>query len=212
MKQIVDNQTILKSLDWVYEKATSDKSIVGLKSSLDLAKDYMCDDKSPQEQANSLVNYQVAKAATSGFITGLPGLLAIPVTLPANITSVLFVQVQMIAAIAHIGGHNIKDDKVKTLVFLCLTGSATTGILKDAGIKVGERLAANMIKNLSGQVVKEINKKVGMKLLTKAGEKGVINLGKLIPVVGGVISGTIDGVSTNIVGNKSIDLFISKGA
>ena len=46
----------------------------------------------------------------------------------------------------------------------------------------------------------EINRKVGFRLLTKAGTTGVINISKAIPLVGGVVGGTVDGVATGVVG------------
>ncbi|MGO2174028.1 MAG: EcsC family protein, partial [Staphylococcus equorum] len=72
---------------------------------------------------------------TSGFLTGLGGMITLPVALPANITSVVYVQMRMIAAIAHIRGYDLKDDEVKTLVYLCLTGQTAGDILKDVGVK-----------------------------------------------------------------------------
>lgn len=45
-------------------------------------------------------------------------------------------------------------------------------------------------------------------MLTKFGEKGVIHLGKVVPVVGGVIGGTIDGVSTKAMGEISKNIFL----
>ena len=65
-----------------------------------------------------------------------------------------------------------------------------------------------MLKNMSRSVITEINKKVGFRLFTKFGEKGVINLGKAIPVIGGLISGTLDAVATNTIGNVARDTFI----
>ena len=53
-----------------------------------------------------------------------------------------------------------------------------------------------------------INRAVGMKLVTKFGEKGVINLGKAVPFLGGFISGTLDGVTTNIIGDKAKEIFL----
>jgi uncharacterized protein (DUF697 family) len=52
-------------------------------------------------------------------------------------------------------------------------------------------------------------KLVGFRLLTKFGERGVINIGKGIPIVGGIIGATIDVVSTNIIGNVARNIFIS---
>ncbi|WP_255324447.1 EcsC family protein [Budvicia aquatica] len=131
-----------------------------------------------------------------------------PVTLPANITSVLYIQLRMIAAIAHMGEYDLKDDKVKTIVYACLCGSAVTDILKRAGVDMGKKLTQSTIKNLSGAIITKINQAVGFRLLTKFGSKGIINLGKLVPVVGGIIGGTFDGVTTNIIGNTARKYFL----
>jgi hypothetical protein len=40
------------------------------------------------------------------------------ITLPTNITSVLYIQIRMVASIAHLNGHDLKSDKIKTLVLL----------------------------------------------------------------------------------------------
>lgn len=132
-----------------------------------------------------------------------------PLTLPANITSVIYVQIRMIAAIAHIGGHDVKDDRVKSLVYACLAGNAAKDILKDIGIVVGTKLTTSAIKNISGKTIIAINQKVGFRLLTKFGEKGAINLGKAVPLIGGLIGGTFDTVTTNTIGNIARDTFIN---
>ncbi|MFZ2572451.1 MAG: hypothetical protein WAX19_03745, partial [Trichococcus flocculiformis] len=54
----------------------------------------------------------------------------------------------------------------------------------------------------------KINQKVAFRLVTKFGEKGVINLGKLVPIVGGVIGASVDGVGTKIIGNQAKKLFV----
>ena len=165
-------------------------------------------DGSIEDQVNSLIRWQNTKAGTSGFVTGLGGIITMPVTLPANITSVLYVQIRMISAIAHMGGYDLKDDKVKTFVYACLVGSSAKEIVKKAGIEIGKKLATNAIKNISGKVITQINQKVGFRLVTKFGEKGVVNLGKAIPLLGGLIGGAIDTASTNTIGNTARDMFI----
>ena len=49
---------------------------------------------------------------------------------------------------------------------------------------------------------------VGFRLLTKFGEKGVINLGKVTPIIGGIIGASVDSATTNSVGNVARKLFI----
>ena len=168
-------------LDWAYDKAVN--GVAGLDSAEELAESYVSEGGSRVDQANSLIRWQNAKAGTSGFVTGFGGLLTMPVTVPASISSVLYIQVRMIAAIAYIGGHNLTDDRVKTLVYVCLTGNAAREVLKDVGVVVGTKLTTNAIKRISGRTLVAINKKVGFRLFTKFGEKGAINLGKAVPFI-----------------------------
>lgn len=53
-----------------------------------------------------------------------------------------------------------------------------------------------------------INQGVGFRLVTKFGSKGLINLGKAVPVVGGVISGGFDFAETRVIANRAYKMFI----
>lgn len=43
----------------------------------------------------------------------------------------------MVAAIAHMGGDDLKSDEVKTFVYACVAGNGAKDILKDSGIQRG---------------------------------------------------------------------------
>lgn len=129
---------IMKALDWAYDKAINGAGIVGSASAL--AGDYQKVHNDPEKAINSLINWQTTKCATSGFVTGLGGLLTMPVAIPANISSVLFMQLRMVAAIAMIRGYDPKSDQVQSLAYVCLTGSAASDILKTVGIRIGQRV------------------------------------------------------------------------
>ncbi len=204
----VTQSKIMSALDWGYSKAIN--GIPGLDSAEDLAKSYMRKNGTRVEQVNSLIRWQYTKAGTSGFLSGLGGIITMPVALPANITSVLYVQIRMIAAIAYMGGHDVKDDQVKSLVYLCLTGNSAKDIMKGAGITLGTKLTRSAIKSISGKTLSTINEKVGFRLVTKFGEKGVINLGKAVPLVGGLIGFSFDSIATNSIGNIARDTFITE--
>ncbi|MCB1158798.1 MAG: hypothetical protein KDK45_14955, partial [Leptospiraceae bacterium] len=66
------------------------------------------------------------------------------------------------------------------------------------------------IKRVSSSFIQAINQKVGFRLLTKFGEKGLINLSRLIPIAGGLVAGGIDGFSTKGVGEVAKRVFILK--
>ena len=202
----MDESGMTKALDWAYDKAIN--GVPGLSTAYELGDDYLQQNGSLVEKVDSLIRWQNAKCATSGFITGLGGLMTLPVAIPANISSVLYVQIKMIAAISYMGGYDIKSDRVKSLVFICLTGSAATDLCKDVGISIGSKIAQQTIKKIPREAIVKINQKATFRLVTKFGERGVINLGKAIPLLGGLIGGTIDAVATNTIGNVAKKTFI----
>ncbi len=136
---------------------------------------------------------QKLKCSTTGFITGLGGLLTLPITLPADLASSLYMELRMIAGIAYIRGYDLKDDAVKTLLYLCLVGNAAGDIIKQVGIKISGRYTLKkLLPRLSKEIIVKINKAVGFRLVTKAGSKGIINVAKLIPLLGGIVSATFN--------------------
>ena len=207
MSQEITESKMQKMLNFAYDKAIN--GVSGLDSAEELASSY-ANDGSLHEQCNSLIRWQNMKAGTSGFVTGLGWIINYAYNLPLNITSVIYIQVRMIAAIAHLSGLDLKNDKVKTMVFVCLVSKGVTKILEKAGVQVGKKIAIKAIGNISGKVLIKINQKVGFRLITKFGEKGIINLGKMVPLVGGVIGASSDILSTNIIGNRARDVFAGK--
>lgn len=206
MKNPITQEMIMDTLDWAYEKALT--SLPGIDSAFEMAEDYQSQDGTLEDKVNSLIRWQNTKAGTTGFLTGLGGALTLPVTIPANIATVFYVQIRMIAAIAIMGGYNVKNDQVKSLVYAALTGNAANEVLKNTGIQLGTKLTTSLIKSISGETIKAINRAVGFRLITKFGQTGLVNLGKMLPILGGVIGGTFDAVSTNIIGNVARDAFI----
>jgi hypothetical protein len=72
---------------------------------------------------------------------------------------------------------------------------------------ISRGLAKTFIEKVPGKVLIEINKRVGFRLLTTAGEKGAINLMRGVPLVGGVVGGTFDAVACRVVGGNARALF-----
>ena len=83
----------MQALNWAYDKSIN--GVPGLDSASELAADYMKQEGTRHDQANSLIRWQNTKAGTSGFLTGLGGIITMPVTVPANIASVMYVQIRM---------------------------------------------------------------------------------------------------------------------
>ena len=56
----------------------------------------------------------------------------------------------------------------------------------------------------------KINQQVGFRLFTKFGEKGLVNLHKAIPVLGGIIGGSVDAFSTYAIAKAAKALFLDE--
>lgn len=54
----------------------------------------------------------------------------------------------------------------------------------------------------------DFNQKVGFRFITKFGSKGLINLGKAVPVVGGVLGGGFDFAETRVIASRAYKMFI----
>ena len=58
------------------------------------------------------------------------------------------------------------------------------------------KFATASLKKLPGTVLTKINQAVGFRLVTKFGGKGLVNIHKAIPILGGVVGGSVDALST----------------
>lgn len=80
----IDEESAGKVLDAIYRSALNGAPKV-IRSVDEMVADYMGKAKSPDEAAKALAKWQVMKCGTSGFVTGLGGLITLPVAIPANI-------------------------------------------------------------------------------------------------------------------------------
>lgn len=207
MQKVLSQADMMNLLDSLYSKCI--QGIPMISSPIEkMADDYLQHNATVEDAAKDMINKQVIKCTTSGFITNLGGVITLPVTIPANVGSAMYVQMRMIACAAYMAGYDVHTDQVQTLVYACLAGVSVMEVAKKVGIKIGQKGLENLIDKIPGKVLIAINHKVGFRMLTKFGETGAINLGKAIPVVGGVIGGGFDFIDTKFIGNRAYNQFI----
>ena len=154
-----------------------------------------------------LIATHVRLAAATGFVTGLGGIATLPVTVPAAMAGLYIIATRMTAGIAHLRGYDIETDEVRSGILVALLGSAGAAVLRNTGIQIGQQSTAAALQRLPGRVLTELNKRVGYRLVSKAGEKGVVNLTKLVPLVGGPIGAAVDGVSCKTIAGYAMRTF-----
>jgi hypothetical protein len=148
---------------------------------------------------DGLISSHRRLVAVGGFVTGFGGLVSMVVTIPADIGSFFIASGRMTAATAHLRGYDVNDDAVRSMVLVSLLGASGPALLSDAGVRIGTTGAVAALRNLPADRLAEINQKVGYRLVTSFGEKGVINLVKVIPVIGGGIGAGVNVASINII-------------
>lgn len=203
----VSDSKVMKFADWLTN--CSVEGIGPLSSSSQLAKEYQLDKSYADDNArvDALIKWEMAKNFGVGFLTGLGGLVVLPISIPSSMLATWAVQARMVGAIAEIYGHSVAEDRVKTAIILCLVGEDIVEILREVGIEVGKKVAKNLVNKIPGKLIQKINKLVGFRLLTKNGEKGIINLTKMVPFVSGPIGGTIDMMACRKVGKIAKKVF-----
>lgn len=200
-------EDIMIALGSIYAKAID--GIPGISKPIEaFSADYLNNAPNEKAAARKMLDNAIIKCTTSGFLTGFGGLITLPVTLPASVTSVIYVQIRMIASVAYMAGLDVRSDAVQTLTYACLAGVSIAEVVKKTGMALGTKMTMALVKKIPGKTLTKINQKVGFRFLTKFGEKGLINIGKMIPVVGALISGGFDLAETKIIADRAYKEFM----
>ena len=164
------------------------------------------------ELARKIVSRKSHKNGLVGAATGIPGLLALPLTIPADVYASWKIQIYMALCIAYAYGHTAQTTDLRSDIYLILAGDAAKEALKRAGIAVGKELTKRAV---SKYVTREVMKKIGVvlsrKIITKAGEKSLTSFMKLVPLVGAPVGYAFDWGSAQIVGRNAIKYYSGRG-
>jgi len=208
MTQNPDRDTLWffrQGLEWLYGKAVS--GVPTLDGAGDLAASYERRFSSREDAVDGLIKWQTATAGTASFVSSIGGVLSLPISVPANLTSVTYIQIRMIAAIAQLRGHDIRDDQVRAIALACFLGTSLIDLAKGTGLQLGTYLAQQACKRVSGDALKPLNTALACRLAALTGTTAPVNLAKLVPVLGGVISGGVDAAVTRGYGKTAKRVF-----
>ena len=206
-KATMTEDNVMNVLDKLYGKIQQGISHVS-RPVQELTQDYLKRSSDTKTAIQRMQKYQIAKCTTSGVLTGLGGAITLPVAIPANISSVLYVQMRMIACTAYMAGFDVDSDQVRTLVYACLVGVSINAVAKKCGVEIGKKLTIATIKKIPRKVIKKINQRVGFRILTKFGEQGTVRLANLVPFIGGGVNGVLDFAETNIIAKCAYKVFV----
>ena len=200
--------TFLQAFDWAYGRALD--GLPGFDGAEELAAKYAARHDSPDAAVKALVVAQTGLAGAAGFLTGIGGFISLPAAIPANLASALYIQVRLIAAIAHLRGHDVRTPEVRGLVLACLTGSKAADTLKNAGMRLGTRVTRDVAGWVSPVLLKKAERAAGISATALAGAGNAAKMGRFVPVVGGFIAAGFDAAMTQLIARTADRIFRSR--
>ncbi|MBR0112964.1 MAG: SHOCT domain-containing protein [Clostridia bacterium] len=157
------------------------------------------------EVANKLIVKRTSQSSIASFVAGIPGGFAMMATIPADVMQFFGMALRLAQELSYLYGAedlfvdgDVSDERVKSqLIMYCgvmfgVSGAVTgvrvltTQIAKTAGKKIPQKA---LTKTIWYPIVKKIGKAIGVKI-TKSTIGNAAE--KAIPIVGGVISGTMN--------------------
>ena len=155
--------------------------------------------------ANKLIIKRTSQSSIASFVAGIPGGLAMAATIPADIMQFFGMALRLAQELSYLyGAQNlwvdgqVDDDRVKSqLIMYCGVMFGVSGAV--SGVRVlSTQIAKTTLKKLPQKaltktfwypIVKQIGKAIGVKVTKTTVAQGV---SKAVPVIGGVISGSLN--------------------
>ena len=146
--------------------------------------------------------------AVGGFVTGLGGFFTMPISLPANVLEFYLLGTRMTAATAKVRGYDLGQPEIRSAVLLTLIGADSDDLLKKAGlVAAGGKLSGIAFNRLPAPALMVLNKAIGFRLLGRIGGSTFARLGRLVPVIGGLLGAAIDVYMLSRIGAQAAEEF-----
>jgi hypothetical protein len=201
--------SLMQAFDWAYGKAVD--GMPGFAGAEELASEYAAMHATTDEAIAAVIAVHTRMAGVTGFATGCGGFVALPIALPANLAGALYLQTRLIAAIAHLHGHDLRSPRVRMLVLACLSGSKTADTLRAAGVRFGTRLGRDAVGWAAPMLFNKSRHAGHFAALGLAGSRGIAGFGRLVPLLGGVVAGGFDAALTHMIGRTAHRVFADRG-
>lgn len=170
--------------------------------------------------ATKLIFTRTSESSIASFIAGIPGGLAMAATIPADILQFFGISLRLAQEISYLYGAEdlwrdgqVDEERVRNQLLLY------------CGVMFGVSGAVSGLRVLTAQIAKTIAKKLPQKALTKTFWYPIVKsigkalsikvtkatvangISKAIPIIGGVVSGTLNFVSMMPMANRLLNTF-----
>ncbi len=184
-----------KLLKPLYKKVVD--GLPGLGTPAEAAARFAKDEGSMEVYADRLIAFYTSLGGATGFVSGLPGFLLLPITLPANLVGVALVQLHMSAALAVMGGRDLGAPATQDQVIDCLLEKIGDAGRNDEEEEVVSRTATKLAEKAVRFAV-EKSARLAMRATRSVALRKVG--ARRLPLLGGVLGAGSDAYVTAHVG------------
>ena len=150
---------------------------------------------------DSIIDAHVRLASAQGFVTNLGGIAALAIAVPANLAGVAVLQVRMVAAIAHLRGYDVNDNRVRTALVMCLLGGEEIAKRIVEGKLPTSPMTVATAPMFDADLDRLVAEEVTSGLASRVGGRNVaLIVTKRVPLLGGGIGAVMDGYATHQIG------------
>jgi uncharacterized protein (DUF697 family) len=162
-----------------------------------------------EEAVKAVIEQHIRLAGVGGFVTQVGGIMALPVTLPANVAGLGAIQLRMAASIAHLRGHDVSAPRVRIAAMATLLGEEGVGEAIANGdltrtprdLAFGPPLVDEDLRN-------RLMSTVGQQLLMRVtAKRTTLTLARAVPLIGGTVGAGMDAVYTWRIGRYASEEF-----
>ncbi len=163
-----------------------------------------------------IVREAVGAAGTTGLVTGLGGLVTMPVTVPASLGGNFLINARMVGAIAYLRGYSLTDPHVQAVIGLVVAGARIEKMAAEFGVKVGQqaiqkaaiKAACHAIEAVPVVVIDKVGIRVGYLLVARYGTiRMAAAVYNVVPILGGLAGGAVDASFTRATGAFAMKAF-----
>ena len=177
----------------------------------EIANEYIMDENygdDNEKRIADLVSWERGKTMGSAFVTGVGGVVSLPL-LPAALISSLIYQARLSGGIAEIRGYDTHQDDVQTAVIVSLMGTNINKITQQLDSRVAYktftefgtlRLPIVGMATIQRMVIRELAKQGSVKASARGGARA-------LPLLGGIVGSLVDAHSLEKTKDNALRIF-----
>ena len=154
-----------------------------------------------------MVRHETRKTFGVGVVMGLGASVAAPVGVPTAVATAWLMQARLVGAIASLRGFDLHEPAVQADVLQCLVGAVAPEGLRQVTVSAGEWAAKKVAGRIGKGALKQVQARLGARLLAGASSRGLLTAGRVVPVLGAVVGGGVDWIGTRRVARRALLTF-----